>query len=733
MGSVEMALGQPVQETWQPWPLAQVLVAAAATAEQHQHETVSRSASPVLLEAVAPQRVSRADRAAAGRVNQGSQHAGLGADRRGEQSGPASGSGRLLQGVSRTGGAAAAGQHMRLEADGQEQAALAASTLPQLQLDMGAVWQGHTQESAAAGAARKQSQHLGQQGSTTDAAAEDVRLRAGKLQQAGTLPRTQSPISPAVDAGSQSPEGAVGLPGQQPGVFEGLKEAAPCAARSALAAGRLQTAPFTHQAQERPTSPEEPMQQRSTGIPQDQVASNVSQLNLHERQPAAPAAERSEASDASAASQERPDKRSQPPGITLSALANAAEQRAATAAEQHAAAQGPLLQALAASAVQRSGHQPAGMGGQQAAQDLQGPLSKRSLLQLLADGASGSPEAPRAGRTKVRRLSGGFLEVSMPLHMLDILGLTEVAGWMYLAHLQGSVSTTVCAGLPADWTEAEGTCDGISRLPGLLQGDEADLSLSLKVDSSAVAAAEDDAADSLRLGHLLPGRHLNAGGRDPHSLRAVLPQPQPGGSHADAEGMMAQWDTEQSHSAAAGGQHQHTEAADTHNLVATLLRHHHHHHLRQPHQPAQQAEHGHHQEPAAAGPAAPQGAYEATSEHAQQQAPVNSSVAISANDGPACQAVMPEARQAAAGDEPVPSAPMWPGPASLPAPASEGEADAEVSAPSAGLAVTTAADILARHLEGAASRAVALAEDRRPHEAALVRVMLMPDVIWSSG
>ena len=187
---------------------------------------------------------------------------------------------------------------------------------------------------------------------------------------------------------------------------------------------------------------------------------------------------------------------------------------------------------------------------------------------------------------------------------------------------------------------------------------------------------------------------------------------------------MAQWDTQQTHSAAAGGQHQHTESVDTHNLMATLLRHHHHHHLRQPHQPAQQADNDHHQEPAAAGSAASQGAHEAEPEHAQQSAPVDIPVPMCAESVPACQAVLPEARQAAAVDEAVPSAPMWPGPAALPAPASEGEAVAQLSAPSPGLAVTTAADILAQHLEGAAGRAVAAAEDRRPHQPARVRVML---------
>lgn len=418
VGSVEIALGQPVQDTWQPWPLAQVLVAAAATAAQHQHQTVSRSASPVPLEAVAPQRGSRADRAAAGRVVQVSQHARVGAER-GVQAAPASTPGRLLQGVSRAGGAATAVQHTPLGANRQEQAALAAGKLPQLQLDMDAVWQGHTQESAAARAAREQSEHLGRQGSATDTAAEQGRLKAGTLQQAGTLARAQLPTSPA--AGRQSPEGAAHVQGQQPEVAEGLKEAVPPAARPASAAGRLRVDLSTQKAQERCTSPEEPMQQWSMGTPQAPVASNASQLSLQERQPAAPAAEPSEAPDASAASQERPDQSSQPPGVTLSALAKAAEQRAAVAAEQHAAERGPLLQALAASAMQSSGHQPDGKGGQQASQDLQGPLAKRSLLQLLADGASGSPEAPRAGRTKVRRLSGGFLEVSMPLQMLDIL------------------------------------------------------------------------------------------------------------------------------------------------------------------------------------------------------------------------------------------------------------------------------------------------------------------------
>lgn len=230
---------------------------------------------------------------------------------------------------------------------------------------------------------------------------------------------------------------------------------------------------------------------------------------------------------------------------------------------------------------------------------------------------------------------------------------------------------------------------------------------------------------------------------------------------------MAQWDTGQSHSAAAGGEHQHTESADTHSLVATLLRHHHDHHHRQPHQPAQQAEQGHdqepaaagpetfkgahaaasqhhqepaaagpktskgaheaasehHQEPAAAGPDTSHAAHEAASEHAQRQAPVNSSAPTCAKGGPAYQAVLPEARQEAAVDEAVPSAPMWPGPAAMPAPAAEVEAGAEVSAPSPGLAVTTAADILAQHLESAASRAVALAEDRLPHEPAQVRVV----------
>ena len=415
MGSVEMALGQPVQTTGQPWPLAQVLVAAAATAAQHQHENVSRSASPVLLEAVAPQQVLWADRAAAGRVVQSSQHAGVGAER-GLQAAPASASGRLLQGVSRAGGAAAAGLHTQLGADRQKQAAIAAGKLPQLQLDMGAVtWQGCTEESAAARAACEQSEHLEQQGSTTDAAAEKGRLSAGWLQ-AGTLSRPQLPVSTAADAGRQSREGALHIQGQRPGVAEGLKEAAPCAAEPALAAERSQVNLSTQKAQEHPASPEEPMQLRSTGIPKEPVTSDVSQLNLQERQPTAPAAERTEASDASAASQERPDQRRRPPGITLSALAKAAEQHAAIAAEQPAAAQGPLLQALTASAAQRSGHQPAGTGGQQAPQDLQGPLAKRSLLQLLADGASGSPEAPRAGRTKVRRLSGGFLEVK-PLQL----------------------------------------------------------------------------------------------------------------------------------------------------------------------------------------------------------------------------------------------------------------------------------------------------------------------------
>ena len=288
--------------------------------------------------------------------------------------------------------------------------------------------------------------------------------------------------------------------------------------------------------------------------------------------------------------------------------------------------------------------------------------------------------------------------------------------------------------MPADWIEAQERQDGSSRLPGLLQGDEANLSLSLKVESSADAAAEDDAADSIGLGHLLSGRHLDAGGMDPLRLGAVLEQLQPGNRDADTEVMMARWHTEQSQSAAAGGQHQHTESADAHNLVATLLRHHHHHHhLRQPHQPAQQADHDDHQEPAAAGPDTSQGGPEAASEHAQQQAPVNSSVPMCAKGGPACEAVLPEARQAAADDEAVPSAPMWPGPAALPAPVSDGKGDAEVSAPSPGLAVTTAADILAQHLEGAASKAVALPEDRRPYEPAQVSVMLVPNVTLSSG
>ena len=412
MGSVEMALGQPVHNTGQPWPLAQVLVAAAATAAQHQHETVSRSASPVLLEALAPQRVSRADRAAAGRVVQVSLHAGVGAEG-GVPAAPASAPGRLLQGVLRAGAAAAAGLHTQLDADRQEQAAPAAGKLPQLQLDMGTVWQGRTEVSAAVRAAREQSEHLGQQGRATDAAGGGGHLSAGMVQQAGALPRTQLRVSPAADAGRQSPEGAAHIQqGQQPGAAEGLKEAAPCAARPTLAAGRVQADLSTQKAQGHPTSPEEPMQQRSAGMLQEAVPSQLSQ--------------------------ERPDQRSRPPGVTLSALAKAAEQHAAIAAEQHAAAQGSLLQALAASAVQRSGHQPAGKDALQASQDLQGPLAKRSLLQLLADGASGSPEAPRAGRTKVRRLSGGLLEVSMPLHMLDTLEVTEVAGWMHLAHLQAS-------------------------------------------------------------------------------------------------------------------------------------------------------------------------------------------------------------------------------------------------------------------------------------------------------